>query len=120
MKTYASNLKRIIAISSLALAASTTPIWAQDNSANSSSQPSSSQSSAPHLEDASRTSSAAMDSSMRASQPSATRDTTINEPSGADNNGSSWSWLGLLGLLGLFGLKRRHEAHDETYRTQRA
>jgi hypothetical protein len=49
---------------------------------------------------------------------SASTQTQMNEPAGAQNHKArNWSWLGLIGLIGLLGLRKHHEIRNEEYRT---
>ncbi len=114
MKTYTNKLRYWAVLSSLSLMATAYPAFSQNDS---SSQSGSQQSQGTSLNEPStsqRSQAAPADSSLSRMNRADNTGVPIDEPSGADNSASNWSWVGL------FGLKRRHEAHDETYRPARA
>ena len=119
MKAYTDKLKKIIATTSLALIATTAPMWAQDAQNSQAPQDRSTiQVNEPRVQTTDSSFSTSSSPQMSESD-NRMEGAVIEEPAGADNE-NNWSWIGLLGLLGLFGLKRRHDVHDEHYRPVRA
>lgn len=118
-------------MSSLSLMVAAYPAFGQNNYDNSSSsQTGAQQSQGPNVTEPSTTSGAQnspaespslnrVNPSERMSAADNNAGTPIDEPAGADNSASNWSWIGLIGLLGLFGLKRHHDVRDEAYRQAR-
>jgi hypothetical protein len=107
MKTNKKYFKRLAAISSVALLAVASPVFAQTSGA-------------PDASQQGRDAQSQRSSGPPANQSDQYTGIEMDEPAGAELGQNNWGWVGLFGLAGLFGLKRHRDTYDRDQRTARA